>query len=85
MDENAQAPQEQAGADQGQTAELPLTMFGGQEPKEGDVFEFKVVAINADSGTVTVAYNTGDAGDDAGGSDGMAEEFSKDRMAKQKY
>jgi len=66
-----------------------MAMFGGKEPKEGDVFEFKVVSLNTDSGTVTIAYNSGSAtGNDddeageAGGADGMAAEFSKEKMAQ---
>jgi hypothetical protein len=83
MGEDAQAPADAppSGGDQAQTAEIPASMFGGQTPKEGDTFEFKVVAVNAENGSVTVAYSTGEK-PGMGGSDGLAESFSKDKMQK---
>jgi hypothetical protein len=78
MDEGAQAAPP-AGGDQQQTAELPLTLFGGQPPKEGQPLTLKVVAVSQDSVTVAMAA---DEPEPAGGTDGMADEFGKDKMQK---
>lgn len=68
-----------APAEQAKTTDVPLALFPGGPPKPGDVCGFKVVAVNADAGTVTVAY--ADKGDEEmGGADGMASEFSKEKM-----
>ena len=71
-----QAPQ---GDSQPQTTQIPIEMFEGKDLKPGDVFEFKVVSVDEKSGSVNVAYNTGD---DDGGSDSLAGEF--DNPPKQK-
>ena len=81
------APQAPAAAppqgDQAQTAEIPSSMFGGKPPQEGEVVEFKVISVDQQSGNVTVAYNTTDSkSEDMGGSDGMADEFSKEKMSQ---
>ena len=78
MDEGAQAPAP-GGGDQQSTAELPLSLFGGQPPKEGQPITLKVVAVSQDS--VTVAMSA-DEPEPAGGTDGMADEFGKDKMSQ---
>lgn len=77
MQEDAPAP---GGADQQQTAEIPMAVFGDKPPKEGDTCTFKVVAVNADSGSVTMAYMAQDEPEGPGGTDGMAAEFDRAKM-----
>ena len=72
MDEGAQAP---AGnpppAGEQQTVEIPIAAIG--QAKEGDTVTFKIISRDDQGGVANVVAMTGDA--DAGGTDGMADEF----------
>lgn len=70
--EHAEMTEESPDTDteQSETAELPLSIVGGQEVKEGDVVRLRVVAVGDDS--ITVQYASPPK---TGGSDEMAKEF----------
>jgi hypothetical protein len=73
MDEGAQtAPPAAPAADQQQTVEIPLAAIG--QAKEGDTVMFKIISRDEQGGVANVVATTGDE-PDAGGTDGMAEEF----------
>lgn len=64
--------------DQSSTAELPLSIVGGQAVKEGDVVRLKVISVG--DGSITVQYA---APPKMGGSDGMAKEFDNKNYQEQ--
>lgn len=70
--EHASGAEEYPDTDQSETAELPLSIVGGQAVKEGDVVRLRVVSVG--DGSLTVQYA---APAKMGGSDGMAKEFEK--------
>ena len=67
-----ESPDTDAAKEQSETAELPLSILGGKEAAEGDVVRLKVVSVDSDNGTLTVAYASEPK---MGGSEGMAREF----------
>lgn len=58
MIERATEPQPEMSEDT-ETASIPLSMLGGQTPNPGDVVRLKVVSVDAENGSVTVAYDHG--------------------------
>lgn len=73
MAEGAQAaPPAAPQADQQQTVEIPLAAIG--QAKEGDTVTFKVISRDEQGGVANVVPMTSEA-PDAGGTDGMADEF----------
>lgn len=55
-----------------ETVEIPTSLLGEQTVSPGDVVRLEVVALNDDSGTVTVKYATAK---DPGGIDEAVKEF----------
>lgn len=39
-----------------ETATLPMSILGGQQVSEGDTVRLKVLSVDAESGSLTVAY-----------------------------
>lgn len=72
MAEDNAAP-EAAGQNQPQTVEVPISSLG--DVKEGDMVQFRVVSVDQQNGVANLAVNKPEASG-AGGTDGMADEFS---------
>lgn len=81
MQEEAQTPPQAApeSAQADSTVDVPLDAIGGAQ--EGATVSFKVVSLDQQGGTATLAPVTGEPeGDEAGGTDGMAGEFDQNKM-----
>jgi len=63
--------QEDQGVDMPDTADVPLTFFGTNTPKEGDTMTIKVVSVDQDNGMATVECESGEGYSKGGGIDGM--------------
>ncbi len=66
--------------DQASTVEVPASAIG--PAKEGDTVQFKVISVDQQNGVANLAPITNEAEDQSemGGADGMASEFSKEKM-----
>ncbi len=53
-----------------ETADVPLSFFGGQPPQEGDSITVKVISVDQDNGMATIESSSGDE-TEGGGIDGM--------------
>lgn len=52
QDTTGEAPTEEAG----ETAQIPVSLLGGQTVSPGDVVRLKVVSVDEEGGSVTVEY-----------------------------
>jgi len=84
MQEEAQtpAPAPDGAGDQTQTVEVPLSAVPNAQ--EGAMVSFKVVSVDQQNGVVNLAPATSEPeGDEAGGTDGMAGAFDREKMSKE--
>lgn len=65
------------GGDEASTGTLPLAMWGGRPVKEGDTFQVRVISVDQQGGSATVAMAGYDQAPKKPGSDGMAEEMDE--------
>ena len=84
MTEDAPAtpPASVAPQDSGQTIEAPVAAFGSMPPKEGDICQFRVISVDANSGVVNLSLVQPDAKPAYAGTDDMADNMDDQPVKK---